>query len=155
MPRDCLGGSALRGLRQRAGVSAGILLVATVAAAAATTGPAYDAAARTSVMRDAMATPDVIDRAVEATSSGPVSGLATSLAALAGQALANHLGGQPRLARLFSAPVQDTLIQVPATRVVNPGALSPATSSPSPGTLASARTCGSRSAAAPRRPNRS
>ena len=42
----------LRGAWRRAGVSLGILLVATVAAAAAAAGPAYDAAARASILQD-------------------------------------------------------------------------------------------------------
>ena len=41
-----------RGTWRRAGVSLGILLVATVAAAAAAAGPAYDAAARASILQD-------------------------------------------------------------------------------------------------------
>ena len=118
-------GGLLRGLRQRAGVSIGILLVAIVAAAAATTGPVYDAAARTSVMRDALDTPTAIERAVEATATGSVSGLADGLAAQAGGVLGAHLGGPAQLRRLFQRVVQDELVQVPATRVVNPGALSP------------------------------
>lgn len=118
-------GGLLRGLRQRAGVSIGILLVAIVAAAAATTGPVYDAAARTSVMRDALDTPTVIERAVEATATGSVSGLADGLATQAGGVLGAHLGGPAQLRRLFQPVVQDELVQVPATRVVNPGALSP------------------------------
>ena len=40
----------LRGTRRRAGVSLGILLVATVASAAAAAGPAYDTAARASIL---------------------------------------------------------------------------------------------------------
>jgi putative ABC transport system permease protein len=115
----------IRGLRQRAGVSVGILLVAVVAAAAATTGPTYDAAARTSVMRDALDTPTVIDRTVEASGSGPAAGLADALATQAGGVLAADLGGPARLSRLFQPPVEDTLVQVPTTRVVNPGASTP------------------------------
>jgi len=41
-----------RGTWRRAGVSLGILLVATVAAAAAAAGPIYDAAARASILQD-------------------------------------------------------------------------------------------------------
>ena len=66
----------LRGVRQRAGVSLGILLVATAAAAAAATGPAYDAAARTSILQDNLHDQSPILRTVEADGSGPVAGLA-------------------------------------------------------------------------------
>jgi len=45
-------GGAFRGVRRRAGVSVGILLVATVASAAAAAGPTYDAAARASILQD-------------------------------------------------------------------------------------------------------
>jgi hypothetical protein len=41
-----------RGVWRRAGVSLGILLVAAVASAAAAAGPAYDAAARASILQD-------------------------------------------------------------------------------------------------------
>lgn len=112
---DLLGG-LLRALRQRAGVSVGILLVAIVAAAAATTGPTYDTAARTSIMRDALDTPTVIDRAVETSASGPISGLSATLTSQASEVLAEHLGGQPQLGRMFQPPVQDALIQVPPGR---------------------------------------
>ena len=104
----------LRGVRQRAGVSLGILLIATVAAAAATVGPLYDAAARTSILRDATDAPAVIDRAVEATSSGPVTGLAASLTTEASAVLAAHLGRPAQLRRLFQPPVADLLAQVQA-----------------------------------------
>jgi len=70
-PRARRGGGLLRGIRQRAGVSVGILLVATVAAAAAAAGPAYDGAARQSILRDAMNGPP-ITRSVEATEDGAV-----------------------------------------------------------------------------------
>ena len=105
-------GAVFRGVRQRAGVSLGILLVATVAAAAATVGPVYDAAARTSILRDAMDTPVVIDRAVEAAISGPVDGLADGLATQANGVLAAQLGGPAELRRLFQPPVEDLLAQL-------------------------------------------
>jgi hypothetical protein len=105
-------GGILRGLRQRAGASIGILLVALVAAAAATTGPVYDTAARTSILRDALATPAVLDRAVQVTLSGPISGLAGSLTARAGGTLADHLGGAGQLNRMFQPPMQDAMVQV-------------------------------------------
>ena len=65
-----------RGVRRRAGVSLGILLVATVAAAAAAAGPTYDAAARASILQDNLHDQSPILRTVEADTSGPVAGLA-------------------------------------------------------------------------------
>jgi putative ABC transport system permease protein len=105
-------GGLWRALRQRAGVSVGILAVAVVAAAAATTGPVYDTAARTSILRDALATPTVLDRSVEATSTGSVNGLAGNLTGQASGVLANHLGGPAQLSRVFQPPLQDVLLQV-------------------------------------------
>jgi hypothetical protein len=107
-----IGGGIARGLRQRAGASIGVLLVAVVAAAAATTGPVYDAAARTSILRDAVTTPAVLDRAAEVTASGPVSGLADGLIAQADTRLAADLGGAGELNRIFQPPVQDVSVQV-------------------------------------------
>jgi len=69
----------LRGTWRRAGVSLGILLVATVAAAAATAGPAYDAAARASILQDNLHDRPPITRTVEVDSAGPVVGLAGNL----------------------------------------------------------------------------
>jgi putative ABC transport system permease protein len=106
------GGGILRGMRQRAGASIGILLVALVAAAAATTGPVYDTAARTSILRDALATAAVLDRAAQVTVSGPISGLAGNLTARAGGRLADYLGGAAELNRMFQAPMQDAMVQV-------------------------------------------
>jgi hypothetical protein len=69
----------LRGAWRRAGVSLGILLVATVASAAAAAGPAYDAAARASILQDNLRDQSSVARAVEVDSSGPVVGLADTL----------------------------------------------------------------------------
>ena len=65
----------LRGAWRRAGVSLGILLVATVAAAAAAAGPAYDAAARASILQDNLHDQPPIARTVEVDGSGPVAGV--------------------------------------------------------------------------------
>jgi putative ABC transport system permease protein len=105
-------GGIWRALRQRAGVSIGIAVVAVVAAAAATTGPVYDTAARTSILRDALATPTVLDRSVEATSTGSVNNLVDNLTGPASSVLADHLGGPAQLSRLFQPPLQDVIAQV-------------------------------------------
>ncbi len=108
--RARLGGGLLRGLRQRAGVSVGILLVATVAAAAAAAGPAYDAAARQSILRDAMnGLP--ITRSVEATEGGFVADLSGRLSAAVTHALDIQVGADT-LSRDFGRPLQDVLSQV-------------------------------------------
>jgi putative ABC transport system permease protein len=102
-----------RGVRRRAGVSIGILLVATVAAAAASTGPAYDAAARQSIFQDNVRAPSSpTDVTVEVTDSGPVAGLASNLDSQVTGVLADHLGGTATMHRLFQPPVELILAQV-------------------------------------------
>lgn len=115
-PRTRLGGGPLRGgflrgVRLRAGVSVGILLVAVVAAAAATAGPAYDAAARLSILRDTMNTASPGARSVEASQGGAVTNLAYSLSAVVTSALDTRLGAGNRN-RIFGPPQEDVLAQV-------------------------------------------
>jgi hypothetical protein len=104
--------AVLRGLRQRAGVSIGILLVAVVAAAAATLGPAYDAAARTSILQDSLHDQVPIARTIQADDGGSVSGLAESLTTQVNGVLATQLGGAATVRRLFAPPVEAVLAQV-------------------------------------------
>ncbi len=101
-----------RGARRRAGVSLGILLVATVAAAAATAGPAYDAAARASILQDSLHDQSAILRTAEADDSGPVAGLAGNLSAQVTSVLTAQLGGLAVVNRLFQPPVESILAQV-------------------------------------------
>ena len=101
-----------RGVRQRAGVSLGILLVATAAAAAAATGPAYDAAARASILQDNLHDQSAILRTAEADDSGAVAGLADNLSAQVTSVLAAQLGGLAVVNRLFQPPVESILAQV-------------------------------------------
>ncbi|MBV9448461.1 MAG: hypothetical protein JO345_21460 [Streptosporangiaceae bacterium] len=106
-------GGTLRGMRRRAGVSLGILLVATVAAAAASTGPAYDAAARQSIFQDNVRAPSAAtDVTVEVTNSGPVAGLAGTLDSQVTGVLAYHLGGTEVMHRLFQPSIELILAQV-------------------------------------------
>jgi putative ABC transport system permease protein len=111
----------LRGVRQRAGVSAGILLVATVAAAAATVGPAYDTAARTSILLDSLHGQVPVTRTIQAASSGSVAGLADGLTSQVNDVLAAQLGGAATVRRLFLPPVEAVLAQV-ATKTAAAGA---------------------------------
>jgi putative ABC transport system permease protein len=110
-PVSLLAGT-FRGVRRRAGVSLGILLVATVAAAAAAAGPTYDGAARASILQDNLHNTAPIERTVEAASSGPVAGLAENLSAQVTSGLAAQLGGLAVVNRLFQPPVQAILAQV-------------------------------------------
>ncbi len=101
-----------RGVRRRAGVSLGILLVATVAAAAAATGPAYDAAARASILQDNLRDQLPIQRTVEVSDSGPVAGLADGLNVQVTRVLAAQLGGPAVVRRLFQPPAEAIFAQV-------------------------------------------
>jgi putative ABC transport system permease protein len=102
----------LRGAWRRAGVSLGILLVATVATAAAAAGPAYDAAARASILQDNLHNQLPIARTVEVDGAGPVVGLASNLSSQVTNVLAGQLGGPATVARLFQPPVEAILAQV-------------------------------------------
>ena len=72
--------AALRGLAQRGGTTLLILAVALVATGAAATGPIYYQAARTSILRDTVATASFIGRGYEANETGAVPGLLGQLA---------------------------------------------------------------------------
>ena len=65
--------TALRGLRSRSAVSVLIFAVAVLAVAGAAAGPAYYGAGQTSVLRDTVASANVLGRGYEITESGPVS----------------------------------------------------------------------------------
>ena len=110
----------MRGAWRRAGVSLGILLVATVASAAAAAGPVYDAAARASILQDNLRDPSTIARTVEVDGSGSVVGLADNLGSQVTSILAGHLGGPATVARLFQPPVEVTLAQVSTGGHVTP-----------------------------------
>jgi putative ABC transport system permease protein len=110
-PVSLLAGT-FRGVRRRAGVSLGILLVAAVAAAAAAAGPTYDAAARASILQDNLRDTPPIDRTVEADGSGPVAGLADNLSTQMTNILTVQLGGPAAVNRLFQPQVQAILAQV-------------------------------------------
>ena len=96
--------AALRGLLHRAGISLNILLVAVVAVAAVTIGPAYYAAAQSSVVQDTVGTAAPPGRGLEITQSGPVDAVG-GLVNQAGARLARYLGGGATLTRLFARPV--------------------------------------------------
>lgn len=104
--------AALRGLLHRAGISLNILLVAVVAVAAVTIGPAYYAAAQSSVVQDTVGQASAPGRGLEVSQSGPVDAVA-GVAQQAQGLLAPYLGGVPTLTRLFGPPVMaaETTVQ--------------------------------------------
>jgi hypothetical protein len=109
-----------RGTWRRAAVSLGILLVATVAAAAAAAGPVYDAAARASILQDNLHDQPPITRTVEVDNAGPIVGLADSLGSRVTSILTDQLGGPATVARLFQPPVEAILAQVSTGNHVTP-----------------------------------
>ena len=98
------GTSWLRGLAQRAGTTAIIFIVALVAVAAAAAGPIYYLAARTSILRDTIATQPVTGRGYEADETGALSTLLGQLPSTQQQQLDAALGGLAH-EKLFGPPV--------------------------------------------------
>jgi hypothetical protein len=97
--------AALRGLAHRRGSTLLILAVALVAAAAAATGPTYYAAAKTSILHDALHSGGPLSRGVEVTGTGQLSTLVATLRSEADPALAAALG--PPAGRLFAPAITD------------------------------------------------
>jgi putative ABC transport system permease protein len=96
--------SALRGLAHRAGISLSILLVALVAVAAVTIGPAYYTAAQSSILQDTVNQAQVTGRGLEVNQSGPAAAI-SMVTAVVQPALAGHLGGAAVLHRIFARPI--------------------------------------------------
>lgn len=94
----------LRGLVHRIGSTATIGVVALVAAAAAAAGPVYYAAAKASILQDAVTSAALTGRGFEANLTGPVNGTLPSLSDAVRAELRNDLG--PAAARLFAPPVE-------------------------------------------------
>ena len=94
----------VRGLLHRGGSAVMIFAAALVASAAAATGPAYYAAARTSILHDTVADAGYLGRGFEADQTGAVNSLMDPLAA----EVQGELGrsGRAGAARLFAAPVE-------------------------------------------------
>jgi hypothetical protein len=98
------GTSWLRGLTQRAGTTTIIFIVALVAVAAAAAGPIYYSAARTSILRDTIASQPVTGRGYEVNETGSLSQLLGQLPPTQQQQLDRALGGLAKHG-LFGPPV--------------------------------------------------
>lgn len=98
--------AALRGLAHRRGSVLLILAVGLVAAAAAATGPVYYASAKTSILHDSLHGGSVIDRGLEATGTGQLTGLIVTLRGEMDGALSAALGSRSAR-RLFAPPIAD------------------------------------------------
>jgi putative ABC transport system permease protein len=98
-------GGALRGVRRRAGVSIGLFLIAVVGVSAAAAGPIYDAAARTSILRDNLITQPPLDRTIEVSATSTQAGLEAAVTPPTNRILASQLGGKAALNRMFEQVV--------------------------------------------------
>ena len=94
----------IRGLLHRGGSAVMIFAAALVASAAAATGPAYYAAAKTSILHDTVASAGYLGRGFEADQTGAVKSLMDPLAAEVRGELGRG-GGQANAGRLFAPPV--------------------------------------------------
>jgi putative ABC transport system permease protein len=99
------GGGLLRRLAHRGGTTLIILIIAVLAAATAAVGPIYNAAARTSILRDTLASAPVIDQGIEATTQGVVAGTFSGFANTVGGALFGAVGDPALEKRLFATPI--------------------------------------------------
>jgi putative ABC transport system permease protein len=108
------GTSWLRGLAQRAGTTTTIFIVALVAVAAAAAGPIYYSAARTSILRDTIATQPVTGRGYEVNETGSLTQLLGQLPPAQKQQLDAALGGLAGQA-LFGPPVYSLAQSLPLT----------------------------------------
>jgi putative ABC transport system permease protein len=101
----------LRALRHRWGSTLLVLIVATVAVAAATVGPTYNSAARTSIVQDTFATAPGAEQGIDATESGPVSAILTGLEPqLVGEASVGLGAAAER--RLLGTPIDGMTVTV-------------------------------------------
>jgi len=95
----------LRGLAHRASSTLMIFMVALIAATAATMGPAYYVASRTSILQDTVASVPVSGRGFEATQAGTLVSLLSPLTSGVSAELASDLGRRTAR-RLFASPVE-------------------------------------------------
>lgn len=96
----------VRGLLHRGGSAVMIFAAALVASAAAATGPAYYAAAKTSILQDTVTGTGYLGRGFEADQTGAVNRLMGPLLAQVQAELGGGRGGRAGIGRLFAPPVQ-------------------------------------------------
>ena len=92
----------VRGLGYRRGSAAAILIIAAVGCAAAAIAPTYDAAAKTSIMRDAVGSAAVTQRGFEVREQGRLGGTLGPLSAAVDRIVASASPGRP----LFGSKVE-------------------------------------------------
>jgi putative ABC transport system permease protein len=103
----------VRGLAHRGGTTFMILAVALVATAAAATGPTYYEAARTSILRDTIASASVAGRGMEANTTGAIPGLLGRVGPLVQGQLTAALGPDLTRQRIFAPPIEAVETTVP------------------------------------------
>jgi putative ABC transport system permease protein len=95
-----------RGLWHRAGTSIVILVVSLCATAAAAIGPIYYAAARDSILQDALTTPDVVTRGFQTTQSGGLHSTLDTFSQQVDDQVRPALGGGAEEQRLLQPPIR-------------------------------------------------
>ena len=100
----------LRALRHRWGSSLLVLILATVAVAAATVGPTYKSAAKSSIVQDTMAGAPGSEQGISATESGRVNSILPQLQAPLLSATGAGLGGSVAARRLLGAPIDGIVV---------------------------------------------
>jgi putative ABC transport system permease protein len=98
-------GALVRRLAHRGGTTLVILIIAVLSSATAAVGPIYNAAARTSILRDTLASAPVIDQGIEATTQGVVARTFGDFSATVNNALVDSLDDPNLAKRLFAPPI--------------------------------------------------
>lgn len=94
----------IRGLGYRRGSTAAMLAIAAVGCAAAALAPTYDAAAKTSIMKDTVSSASVIERGFEVREQGPLAGTLGPLSANVDRIVAAAAPSRSR--QLFGSKVE-------------------------------------------------
>lgn len=100
--------SLVSGLAHRGASTLLIFIVALVACAAASTGPAYYASAQTSIVRDTFATAPLVERGFEVAVQGQVPGQVGAVSDLVTRVVAATVPDPAVRKRLFAAPILAT-----------------------------------------------
>src|SRR3954452_4327456 len=95
----------VRALLHRLGTTLVILVVALCAAAAATVGPTYYVAARSSILQDTMASANVVGRGLQASEQGAVQGTLDGMSADLATDTDGVLGSAATSRRLFQPDI--------------------------------------------------
>lgn len=101
-----------RALRHRWGSSLLVLILATVAVTAATVGPTYSAAGRTSIVQDTFASAPGFEQGVDTTESGPINSILPGLQAEVQGVALSGLGGAANERRLLGTPIDGMVTEV-------------------------------------------